>query len=667
MADQIKPELLAPRPANIPDDLKARPRWACWRAEWTSKRGKWDKIPVHPSGYGLSTKRPDAWVSYDAAMAAYQANPRGLAGVGYLMTGDAGVVGIDLDGCVAANTIAPWAQEIVDAVASYTEISPSGNGLRIFTHGATSYDWTNHDTGIEVYAGHTPRFLTVTGHRLKRSIDTIGDALPGVLDGLAKRYARERETATVISLAMPDLLDELVLPTLDEIDVPYRTRDFLTEGSTGADRSRDLFTAAVDLFVAGLDDATVLSLLALNPHAMGIALDHRRQDHDRALMYLWVEHTQKAKARAAPRVASADDFEDVTPTEAPAAPAKAPTPTDKPRFTFTQAAEYIAQRKPLPWLVKRVLPHAEVGVIFGESGAGKSFFALDLVTAVAQGAAWRGNQTAQGTVAYVCAEGAGGFALRLKAMSEFHGVDLATLPLHVLADAPSLLEKKDVIDLVASLRQLPGLVLVVIDTLAQVTAGANENGGEDMGRALGHCRTINHATKAMVLLVAHAGKDISRGIRGWSGIKGALDVEILVEKSGKHRAATITKVKDGEGEGDEHPFTLEGVVLGQDEDGDDITSCVVKASAALPKAVRKAEPKGAVQKLVLRVAEGLTDLPGDTIQGTLLDAVVDELPVPDEGKRDNRRRDAMRALEALVASGHVSVAGGFVNVRKTAG
>lgn len=648
---------------GVPEALRSLPRWACWRAEWNAKRGKWDKIPCHPSGYGLSTKRPDAWVSFDAALKAYQAAPQRFAGVGYLMTGEHGLVGVDLDRCVdAQGQIAPWAQAIIDQVGSYAERSPY-NGGRVFARAELPFDWTNHEQGIEVYAGHTPRFLTVTGHRLA---DTdIEPAREGVLDDLTRRYAREREQATVISLSMPDLVDELALPELAALDLPPRTRDFLADGTTGVDRSRGLFTAAVDLFRAGLDQAAVLSLLSANPHAMAIALDHRRQDHDRALMYLWVEHTQKAQARAAAsRVATADDFEDVAPPAAGSAGAAgaagAPTPAPaRPRFTFDQAAAY-TQRAPLSWLIKGVLPAADVGTVYGESGAGKSFFALDLCMAVARGQPWRGHAVRQGTVAYVVAEGAGGFTLRLRAFAEYHGVDLATVPLWVLGDQPNLLEKLDVKDLLAALRMIPGLSLVVVDTLAQTTPGANENSGEDMGRALAHCRALRRGTGAMVLLVAHAGKDTSKGVRGWSGIRGAMDVEIVVERADKHRAATITKMKDGTGEGDEFGFGLTSVTLGQDEDGEDITSVVVTPAEGAATRV-KAGPKGAVQQLVLRTARGMLDLAGELAVMDLIGATVNEMP-QEEGKRDKRREHAMRALEALVGAGTLSTTGGRVTV-----
>ena len=645
--------------ANIPPELREHARWAPWRAQWNEKRQKWDKIPCQPNGYGLSTAKPERWLSYDAALAALHARPDQFAGLGYCMTGPHGLVGTDLDGCVKADgTIEPWATEILGALGSYAEVSPSGNGLRIFSLGEVPEDWTNHEIGIEIYAGHEPRFLTVTGDMLP-GFTHMRAAPADAMAELSARYAREKAKATVITLQLPDLVDELALPDLNELAIDWHARDFLTEGTSRGDRSRELFNAAVALYAAGLRDDEVLSVLANSPHAMEVALDHRRQDADRALMYLWVEHAQKAKGRGTSRVATVDDFDDVS---EPAAPSATPASTAKPlRFAF-ETAEAFSHGQPLTWLIKRVLPKAEVGVLYGASGAGKSFLVTDLALAVATGTEWRGRRVMQGTVAYICAEGAGGFRLRLRALSEHTGVPLAGLPLHVLGEAPNLLEKQDVKDLVAALRTLPGLALIVVDTLAQTTPGANENSGEDMGRALGHCKTLHRATGAMVLLVAHSGKDTTRGIRGWSGIKGALDVEIEVERSDKYRAATITKMKDGSGEGDEFAFSLQTVTLGLDGDGEEITSCVVQAGNNVPKAQRKTEPKGVWQQTVLRVAQSLLDLPGAVTATQLVEASVAEMPPAEDGKKDRRRDNVLRAVEALVAANRISLVGGAVAV-----
>lgn len=192
VAAERKPSaLLELTPEKIPQALKDQPRWAPWTAIWKEKKGKYDKVPA----WGLSTARPDKWLTYAAALAAYQADPVRFAGLGYVMTGPHGLVGIDLDRCVEGNTIAPWAQKIVDDVGSYTELSPSETGLRIMVHGQAVCDWNNHDIGVEVYAGHTARFLTITGKRLHKSVAEVRAAQIGVLAGLADRYAKVRESA----------------------------------------------------------------------------------------------------------------------------------------------------------------------------------------------------------------------------------------------------------------------------------------------------------------------------------------------------------------------------------------------------------------------------------------------------------------------------------------
>lgn len=660
MANPKQPAALLPFASEgIPEALRAIPRWAPWRAVWNDKRQKYDKIPYRADApqYGLSTARPDKWFTFQRAIDCYNANPGMFAGLGIVLTGLKGYVGTDLDNCIADGVIAPWAKQVVADLASYTETSPSGKGLRVFNLGAQEDDWNNHDVGIEVYGGNDARFLTVSGQHLADTPFDVVAAPAGVLAGMQSQYAKEKTKATIIDLNMPEVLPEDDLPDVADLEIPAPAKDFLTEGIARNDRSGELHAAAVALYATGLDHQVVFSILVNNAYAMGTALDHRRQDPDRAMHYLWREQCLKGKPKAQSRVASADDFDDVS---EPAAPGASVKPPKKRRFEFQQAAEYL-NRASVSWLVKRVLPKAEIGAMFGESGSGKSFLILDMAMAVAGGTPWMGHEVAQGAVAYVCAEGAGGFTVRLKAYADHYLTDLATLPIHVLGDAPSLLAADDVRDLIASLKALGPLQMVIIDTLAQVTAGGNENSGEDMGQALGHCKKISKAINSLVMLVAHSGKNAERGLRGWSGIKGALDVEILVERSDKYHSATITKMKDGAGEGDEYPFTLESVTVGQDEDGDDVTSCIVKAGNLIPKSQRQGKPKGVWQQTVLQVAQTLTDLAGPPTVGELLASAVNEMP-HDEGKRDRRRNLATQALEGLVAAKRISTTGGTVNV-----
>lgn len=315
---ECKPPVLAPKLSTIPAALRQHAgRWAPWAAVWSTKRGKYDKIPrqAHDCARNASTKH--SWWSFDEAVAGY-----GVlslvedGGVGFLMTGVQDLVGIDLDRCIDANgNIDDWAQEIVDKACSYAEVSPSGRGLRIFVKGAIAEDLIDHTRGIEVYGGASERFLTITGLKLDGCAHDVWAAPSGFLDWLETTYRIVKSRAAVALAAdMPRLLPETSLPDLAVLPLPDSVRAFLADGELGAkaDRSGVLAHVTLKLYEATaaggteLDDSMVLSILQANPHAWEVAMDHRRQDEDAALDYLWRHHCLAVRGKASPPAAAFD-------------------------------------------------------------------------------------------------------------------------------------------------------------------------------------------------------------------------------------------------------------------------------------------------------------------------------------------------------------------------
>jgi archaellum biogenesis ATPase FlaH len=345
--------------------------------------------------------------------------------------------------------------------------------------------------------------------------------------------------------------------------------------------------------------------------------------------------------------AALDDFEILEPAAAPE------NRDGKPRFEFVQAGAFAAG-KPPGWIIKNVLPAAELGMVYGESGSGKSFFVLDMLCSIAQGTPWRDLKTAKGRVAYIAAEGAAGVRNRLKAYCALHGVDLFSLDLFILGKAPNFMVREDIIDLVNAMRASGRFDVVVVDTLARVIPGANENAGEDVGRALDHCKTIHEVTGALVILVHHSGKDAAKGARGWSGVRAACDVEIEVLRAEHDRVATVTKLKDGE-DGAEFGFKLNTIEVDLDDDGESVTSCVVEYTAAVAKDKRKNEPRTGIPKLAWQVVIDLQGLDGGAPTSTqVIDEIVARMPHDEaSNKRDTRRQHALRALTGLVDKGTV--------------
>lgn len=293
------PQLLNPRPDDFPAALKADKRWAPCHFAFDPRRGKYDKLPL---GGKLTVNEPDRWWQFDAARAVQAGQSRRYQGMCYVLTGHRGLVSIDLDNCVDGGQLVQWAAEVVQQAGSYAEISPSGTGVHVFVladldqaDGPQGRDWTHRlpdGGGVEVYGGGSGRHITLTGHLVPGAAADVLQAPAPFLAWLWARYPRQGALASpAAAVGLPDLADA---PPLAELSLPPHVRAFLEQGdSAGGDRSRLIAAAAAAAYADGLSDGQVLRLLHDNEHAMQVALEHRRDDADAALRYLWEHHCCK--------------------------------------------------------------------------------------------------------------------------------------------------------------------------------------------------------------------------------------------------------------------------------------------------------------------------------------------------------------------------------------
>lgn len=137
-------------------------------------------------------------------------------------------------------------------------------------------------------------------------------------------------------------------------------------------------------------------------------------------------------------------------------------------------------------------------------------------------------------------------------------------------------DANDVIALVQAISELKGkpVRLIVGDTLARLSAGANENSGEDMGPVMARFDRVAQATKAALHIIHHNGKDQAKGARGWSGIRAHIDTEIEVAEKDGIRSASVTKQRELPGKGEAIYFRLEVVEMGTTKFGQTATTCV---------------------------------------------------------------------------------------------
>lgn len=541
-------------PKEIPYALQRINRFVVWRA-FASERhdGKAAKIPVDiTSGRKVSAFDPTYHMPFNDAVEAYE---DGLGdGVGIVLDGEPVataedgnglyLVGIDLDNVFDNEASRHAAMAIVAEVGGYAELSPSGRGLRIFCHSKHKPRSGQTKFG-EIYAQR--RFLTVTGHRIG-----FGD-LVDATDAIKQIEHRWWGTPTarnspVIPFPEKMLENTRILSGGDWIETDENRRRI--EGvlsyippDAPYEIWRDCIWALASLdWECGQDLAANWSAQS-EAHWKGdggaeatatISSLFDGFDAGRGITPGTLFH--HAYSNGIPRITTPQ-------IGLPSAPSHAP----RERFAILSRDD-LAALPPMRWIVRGVLPERGLAAIYGEPGSGKSFLALDLGARISSGLPdWFGRKIERRDVIYVALEGGRGIQSRQAAWDTHNG--LRAERIKFMISSFSLLSDEDVIGFAdaVSAASTPGAV-VIIDTLAQATPGADENAGKDMGLALQAAQRISEAVSGLVVLVHHSGKETSRGLRGHSSLNGAMDAVIYVgrDKTTGERKWRITKMKDAE-------------------------------------------------------------------------------------------------------------------------
>lgn len=259
-------------------------------------------------------------------------------------------------------------------------------------------------------------------------------------------------------------------------------------------------------------------------------------------------------------------------------------------------------------LIEGVIGRAAMAVLYGDSNSGKTFVAVELAACLDLGDDWLGQRSVGGSlVLYLATEAAASVRMRFQARQKHHGdrlvrVVIVQSPINLFdgrADTAAVIALVDEIE-----HHLHGKVQLIIgDTMARISAGANENSGEDMGVVLRNAEAIRSATSATFLWIHHTGKDQAKGMRGWSGMRAAIDTEIEVKADDATgvRTLEITKQRDLPGKGTRLGFKLESVPMGFNRWGTERGSCVVVPTEAAPRKQqgrRQSEVAGAIVELL---------------------------------------------------------------------
>jgi hypothetical protein len=244
------------------------------------------------------------------------------------------------------------------------------------------------------------------------------------------------------------------------------------------------------------------------------------------------------------------------------------------------------------YIVKGLSAPGEISLIVGPPKCGKSFWAMHMGYAIAQGRPVFGRRVKQTTVLYAAAEGERGIGKRVAALARRYG---GAVRFYVVAQPIDLLHSdassQGHLRALIKIARMVDAGLIFVDTLNRAMAGGDENAPADMGRFIANISDLCHETGAHIAIVHH-GNEASGGTkaRGHSSLRGAVDciIEVTKLEDGACRALIAAAKDDADGEA--LGFKLLPVELGEDDDGDPITTLLVEEldrppqpSAKLPK------------------------------------------------------------------------------------
>jgi putative DNA primase/helicase len=547
-AGQGQPRNSMPTPdlEKIPPELKARPQWVCWRA---------DKTPVNPkTGGNAKADDPSTWGTFDLAVQYWQAfKDKGIAGIGYEFSADDPFTGIDLDKCRDPETgeIEPWAWEIITRLNSYTEVSPSGQGVHILLKGRLP-PGPRRKGQVEMY--DRGRYFTMTGLPLEGTPATIEDRQEELMALHTKTFGQAPPKSPDPPTKGPGPEPTIDLADQELIDKAHRAANGekfgkLWRGNWQGDYpSQSEATAALLnslMFFCGPDPARVDRLFRQS------GLMRPKWDRKQSGSTWGALEIQKAINRTSEFYTPGQRSPDSTmPKERPPEGKSEPPknePQAPPTLKTITAKDLAAKTfSPPRWAIPDLLPEGVI-ILAGKPKTGKSWLALNVAVAVATGGKALGKiQVEQGEVLYLAMEDS---ERRLQARLEKIVFDSPPENLHFLTarDFPPL-RKGGLEALDTWLTNKPEARLVIIDTLGRVKPprGRKTDSYEHDTAIIAVLQTIAHNHNLALIVVHHTKKvetdDFVENVSGTFALTGAADCIAVLMRKDRKAADAVLKI-----------------------------------------------------------------------------------------------------------------------------
>jgi hypothetical protein len=367
-------------------------------------------------------------------------------------------------------------------------------------------------------------------------------------------------------------------------------------------------------------------------------------------------------------IGEAHDFHDQTSAKvAPGAADRVATP----RFKLLSFDEIKLSTK-AAYLVRHIIPRQGLVVVWGPPKCGKTFWVFDLVMHIALGRTYRGRRVKRGVVVYVVCEGEQGIGQRVEAYRQKHLSDDASVPdFYLVVTKLDLVKERN--QLIADIKAQIGTatpVIIVIDTLNRSIAGS-ESDDKDMTAYIKAAGVVQETFQCVVLAIHHCGINETRP-RGHTALTGGCDAQIAITRDGDDLVCSkVEYMKDGP-EGDETRSRLEVVELGQDDDGETMSSCVIapaddeaaaeaahvarlggKNKIAFIQLKRAIADAGEIPPASSAIPEGVKAVTTRLWREYCYSAFISEPDTPTANTANAKQKAFKRAAEKLQADGHI--------------
>lgn len=500
---------------NIPEVLKNNALWCVWKRH--KEKGK---IPFSPvTGTLAQSNKESTFSDFDNAVKAYHDGAYDGLGIGIFR----GFSAIDIDHCINDGQLSEMAQDIIESMGSYTEISPSGNGIRIifkisdFAYVKENYYIHNQNIGLEVYvSGATNKFVTITGNALNNNAVVDGSsALPAVLDKYMRRPAKA-QTAPIQPSVPQSNIDYLEIGLKkDSKLIAYWNGNRPLESESENDMG---FMSKLLYWTNGDVDAAIRAFLS-SPYVIQKDDAHKKKLERKDYLPSMINSISLSSTAATN-----------------SAQWKAERQALKPPTVMSAQDLQKAQLPPVRYLVADILPEG-TSLLSAASKIGKSWFVLDMGMKIATGSPFMDKQTTQVGVLYFALEDS--WSRLQKRMNKLLGNDTAPEQFYFVTEAANLDEGfLNTVD--AFIKKHPDIKMLIIDTLQKIRGQAlpRESAYQQDYREMGLVKKYADDHGISVFFVHHNRKmkddsDPFNMVSGTNGIMGAADTTLVITKKAR--------------------------------------------------------------------------------------------------------------------------------------